>query len=93
MKGSTMTVEPFTHLRPVAGNHANLHNLNAVPVPWLQDCRAGSRCRWGARAAAAPSGAAGGPGLGWFRSGMQVVVLPAAGPAAAQRAVLAGVGF
>jgi hypothetical protein len=33
-----MTVEPFTHLRPVAGNHANLHNLNAVPVSWLQAC-------------------------------------------------------
>lgn len=32
-------------------------------------------------------------GAAWFRSGMQAVVLPAVGPAAALGEVLAGVGF
>jgi hypothetical protein len=113
VKGSTMTVEPFTHLRPLTETMPTCITPTPFPVPWLQACRAGSRCRWAA--AAAPSGA-GRPGIpvllprgvgragvlarvlqvagaAWFRCGMQVVVLPAVGPGAAQREVSAGVGF
>ena len=107
-----MTVEPFTHLRPGDGNHANLHNLNAVPrrpgcgacVPapaaglqLLGRCRAGSGIPVllprGVGRAGVLARMLQVSGASWFRWGMQVVVLPALGPAGAQREVPAGVGF
>ena len=89
-------------LGPVGGNHANLHNLNAVPgalaagLPCRLRLPPGCSCCAGAGAGRDPGAPAAGragalvrmlqvAGASWFRSGRQVVVLPAVGPAAVQR--------